>query len=161
MSLMKITPRIRRYDPGEEAALFHVFYTAVHQVASREYSPEQVQAWAPADLDSSLWKEQIGRIKPFVADLKGEPVGYADLQANGYIDHFFVAGNYARCGVGTALMHHILSEARAAGMPELTADVSRTAQPLFEKFGFAMVEQRQVERRGVVIPNAFMRLRFV
>ena len=42
---------------------------------------------------------------------------------------------------------------------ELTSDVSRTAQPLFERFGFTVVEERQPELRGVVIPNAFMRLR--
>jgi mRNA-degrading endonuclease RelE of RelBE toxin-antitoxin system len=28
----------------------------------------------------------------FVAELNGELVGYADVQGNGYIDHFFVSG---------------------------------------------------------------------
>ena len=109
-------------------------------------------------LDQDLWTSHIRGINPFVAELPGELVGYADLQANGYIDHFFVSGHHGRCGIGTALMNHLLSEARATSLPELTSNVSRTAQPFYAKFGFTVVEQRKPELRGVVIPNALMRL---
>ena len=153
------TALIRRYRPGEEAALFEIYYSAIHLVARRDYSPEQIQAWAPRDLDQGLWATRIRGIHPFVAELAGELVGYADLQANGYIDHFFVSGQHGRHGIGTALMSHLLQEARAASLTELTSDVSRTAQPFYERFGFTVVEERQPELRGVVIPNAFMRLR--
>jgi putative acetyltransferase len=152
---------IRRYEPGEESALFNVYYSAIHLVASRDYEPEQIQAWAPKDIDNTYWEKRIRSINPFVAELNGELVGYADLQANGYIDHFFVSGHHGRCGVGRSLMKHILDEAKVAGLPELTSDVSRTAQPFYESFGFVVVEHRQPEIRGVVIPNAFMRLRIV
>lgn len=37
---------VREFRAGDEAALFKVFYSAVYQVASRDYSPEQIQAWA-------------------------------------------------------------------------------------------------------------------
>jgi putative acetyltransferase len=144
---------------GEEGALFEVYYSAIHLVARRDYSPEQIQAWAPRDLDQGLWATRIRGINPFVAELAGEPVGYADIQADGYIDHFFVSGHHGRRGIGTALMNHLLDEARAASLTELRSDVSRTAQPFFERFGFTVVEERQPELRGVVIPNALMRLR--
>jgi putative acetyltransferase len=154
---MNISVQIRPYKPGEEQALFAVYYSAIHLTASRDYTPEQIQAWAPKGLDMNLWACRIRGINPFVAELNGEVVGYADLQANGYIDHFFVSGTHARRGIGSLLMEHLLGEATALGLSELTSDVSRTAQPLYEKFGFVVVEQRRPERRGVVIPNAFMR----
>jgi putative acetyltransferase len=154
---MNISVQIRRYKPGEEQALFAVYYSAIHLTASRDYTPEQIQAWAPKGLDMNLWACRIRGINPFVAESNGEVVGYADLQANGYIDHFFVSGTHARRGIGSLLMEHLLGEATALGLSELTSDVSRTAQPLYEKFGFVVVEQRRPERRGVVIPNAFMR----
>ena len=44
------------------------------------------------------------KTKPFVAEIEGQIVGYADLQEDGYIDHFFVSGSMARRGVGSALM---------------------------------------------------------
>jgi putative acetyltransferase len=147
---------IRRYRPGEEGSLFDVYFTAIHLVASRDYTAEQVQAWAPPDLDMALWQKKIRGINPFVAVLNDEPVGYADVQSNGYIDHFFVSGNHSRRGIGSILMTRILEEASSLGLCALTSDVSRTAQPFFARFGFAIVEQRRPEVRGIVIPNALM-----
>jgi putative acetyltransferase len=154
---MNISVQIRRYKPGEERALFEVYYSAIHLVASHDYTPEQIKAWAPEDLDMSLWEVRIRDINPFVAELGGEVVGYADLQPNGYIDHFFVSGTYHRNGIGSLLMEHLLAEAKSLGLYELASDVSRSAQPFYEKFGFVVVEQRCIERRGVIIPNALMR----
>lgn len=78
--------KIRWFRPGDEAALFKVHLTAIHADASRDYSPEQINAWAPADLDANLWANRIQRIQPFVAELGGEIVGYADVQTDGYVD---------------------------------------------------------------------------
>jgi putative acetyltransferase len=148
---------IRRYQPGEEAALFDIYFTAIHLVASQDYTAEQIQAWAPQDLDAALWMNKMRDINPFVAELNGELVGYADLQSNGYIDHFFVSGKHPRRGIGSLLMKRILAQAITVGASSLTSHVSRTAQPFFAKFGFIIVEQRSPEVRGVVIPNALMR----
>lgn len=148
---------IRRFRVGEEAALFNVHYSAIHLVASRDYSQEQVNAWAPNDLSEALWSEKIQSINPFVAEIGGEVVGYADLQPSGYIDHFFVSGNHPRQGIGASLMGVIHQEASRLGMVELTSDVSLTAQPFFEKFGFHIVEQRLPVLRDIVVPNARMR----
>ena len=54
-------------------------------------------------------------------------------------------------------MDAIHDQATRLGVRELTSDVSRTAQPFFEKFGFRIVEYRFPEIRGVIIPNARMR----
>jgi putative acetyltransferase len=147
---------IRRYQPGEEASLFDIYFTAIHLVASRDYTAEQVEAWAPRQLDSVLWKNRIREINPFVAELNGELVGYADVQSSGYMDHFFVSGNHPRRGIGSLLMGRILAEAASLGVSLLTSHVSRTAQPFFERFGFVVKEQRCPEVRGVVVPNALM-----
>lgn len=150
--------RIRRFIPGEEGALFEVYYSAIHEVASRDYSAAQIEAWAPRDFDAALWAHRIRRINPFVLELDGSVVAYADLQPNGYIDQFFVSGAHPGRGFGSMLMEHLLAEARSLGLPELSSDVSRTAQGFFERFGFRVIEQRAPVRRGIVIPNALMRL---
>jgi hypothetical protein len=73
---MNISVQIRRYGPGEERALFEVYYSAIHLTASRDYTAEQIQAWAPKDLDMNLWAKRIRGINPFVAEMNGEVVGY-------------------------------------------------------------------------------------
>lgn len=155
---MSTAIRIRLYAPGEEPALFEVYHSAIHLIASRDYTPEQVEAWAPASLDPVLWRDRIRGIDPFVAELDGEIVGYADLQTSGYIDHFFVSGRHPRRGIGARLMERLLAEAEALGIATLTSDVSLTAQPFFARYGFEIVEQRCPVMRGIAIPNALMRM---
>jgi putative acetyltransferase len=148
---------IREFHFGDEPALHAVYHSAIHQIAIRDYTVEQVNAWAPDTLDQEVWVEKMRAIKPFVAVSGDKIVGYGDVQANGYIDHFFVSGTCPRQGVGRLLMEQIHETAKRLGLPELTSDVSRTAQPFFEHFGFHIVEHRSPVVRGVVVPNAGMR----
>jgi putative acetyltransferase len=148
---------IRRHRPGEEAALLEVFYSAIHAVASRDYTAQQINAWAPPNLDPIRWEKKLRAINPFVAEMNGKLVGYADLQSNGYIDHFYVSGLHPRRGIGSLLMIRLLQEAEILDARILSSNVSKTAQPFFEKFGFVLVEQRYPECLGVVVPNALMR----
>lgn len=157
----RVTPidplHIRAFRPGDEPALWRVHYSAIHDVASRDYTPAQIQAWAPADTDLHAWARRMQDIRPFVATWDGEPVGYADVQADGYIDHFFVAGAHARRGIGQRLMLRIHAQAAELGLTQLASDVSRTAEPLFRWHGFEVVERQFPVRRGVQLENARMR----
>ena len=148
---------IREFQAGDEAALYRVHHGAIHRVASRDYTPEQIDAWAPATQDPGVWAIKMRHLRPFVAEVEGVIAGYADLQPTGYIDHFFVSADFPRQGVGALLMERIHEEAVRQGIGELTADVSKTAQPFFARFGFDIVEQRFPVRSGVTIPNALMR----
>lgn len=148
---------VRRFCAGDEDDLWHVYHSAIHLIAARDYSREQVDAWAPESVDRDLWRRRMEGINPFVVESDQVIVGYADVQATGYIDHFFVSGHFPRRGVGALLMRTLHEEAHRSGLVELTSDVSRTAQAFFARFGFTVVEQRSPVLRGVVVPNAFMR----
>lgn len=151
---------IRRFRIGDEIGLFDVFYSAIHDIASRDYTPDQIEAWAPADIDPKLWANHLRDLRPFVAEIDGEIVGYADIQPNGYIDHFFVSGSHPRRGIGSLLMNRIHEEARFLGIDELTSDVSKTAEPFFVLNGFHVVERGFPVLRGVILQNAKMRKNF-
>src|SRR5690349_14446064 len=98
---------IRVFRPGDEPALWEVFFSAIHETAAAQYTPAQLNAWAPAQPDLVVWGQRMRGINPFVAEAQGVIIGYADLQHDGYIDHFFVAPSVARQGVGSALMQHL------------------------------------------------------
>ena len=153
------TPIIRPYEAGDAAALRRIFYSAVHQTASADYTPRQCAAWAPAEYDAALWAEKCARRRPIVASIGGQCAGYSDLQPDGLIDHFYVAGAFARRGVGRALMAEIERLARASDRTELYSHVSLTAEPFFAKFGFTVERRQLVEVRGETLANALMRKR--
>lgn len=146
----------REFRIGDELALYQVFYSAIHEIASQNYTPEQINAWAPAEIDQDRWINKMRDINPFVVEVAGKIVAYADVQLNGYIDHFFVAGATARQGVGSMLMNHIHQSATTQSITTLTAHVSLTAQPFFTKFGFSIMEQCCPVIRGVAFSNALM-----
>jgi putative acetyltransferase len=147
---------IRRVFAGEEAALYEIFYSAIHLIACRDYTEEQLNAWAPAEPDIGAWAKRIQSMQPFVAQLNGKPLGYASIQSDGYIDHFFVSGHYPRQGIAKALMAKIESEAERLAIPQLSANASLTAQPFFARCGFKIIEQGLPVVRGVALANALM-----
>ena len=115
--------------------------SSVHGIARRFYSAEQLHAWAPAAYNEEAWKQRIVGMRPFVAVVGGRIEGYADLQAPGYIDHFFVSADCSGQGIGSALMQHLLDAAIARGMDRLSAHVSLAAEAFFARHGF-LVEAR-------------------
>ena len=149
--------QIRPFRPGDERTLHAIFRSAIHDVASRDYSPEQVNAWAPAERDWEGWDAGMRKLQPWVVEEAGSLLGYADLQADGLIDHFFVSGACQRRGVGRLLMERIHARAAELRLDHLFSHVSLTAQPFFARFGFDIVERHTVVMRGVELRNALMR----
>lgn len=145
---------IEPYRAGLEQDLWEVYHTAIRLVCTRDYSPEQVRAWAPDDLDPQDFADKLGQIQPFIAVLDGQVAGYADLQADGYIDHFFVHGRLQGKGVGSALMGRILTE--GSSLDRLYSHVSVTAKSFFKAHGFAVIKEQRIELRGQWLKNSVM-----
>lgn len=150
---------IRTFRKGDEATLRSIFHASIHGLAGTDYTPEQLQAWAPTEYDEGTWAELMQSLQPFLAERDGTVVGYADLQPDGYIDHFFVAGPHAGQGVGRALMAHLHDIARQRGLTELWAKVSLNAEPFFRTQGFLVEERLSFLLRGVPMTHARMRKR--
>lgn len=148
--------RIREFTLGEEKSLREVFFTSVHRLASTHYSASQLNAWAPIKYEEAEWSRRIHALRPWVAEEAGVIVGYADLQASGYIDHFFVHGAHGQSGIGTQLMSHLHSVALRLGIPYLHSDVSRNAEAFFAKWGFRVEQRQSVVVRGLKLANSRM-----
>ena len=147
---------IRKYKTGDAADLWEVFFGAIRHVCCRDYSDTQVKAWAPADFDQRAWNNRVENLNPYVALVNEEIAGYADLQDDGLIDHFFVGHRFQRQGVGNALMNTILAEARSRKMPRLYSHVSKTAKDFYCHYGFTVIRPNTETVRGVELSNNLM-----
>ncbi|QBG36905.1 GNAT family N-acetyltransferase [Litorilituus sediminis] len=147
---------IREFQPGDEASLRALFYQTVRHINRNDYSQAQVEAWAPDEYDDKQWSARIRALKPFIATIDNNLAGYADLQDDGYIDHFFCHKDYQGMGVGKSLMQQIVNSAKARKITRLHAQVSITAKPFFQHFGFQQIKAQQVEIRGQVLTNYVM-----
>ncbi|VTT98997.1 acetyltransferase : Glr3142 protein OS=Gloeobacter violaceus (strain PCC 7421) GN=glr3142 PE=4 SV=1: Acetyltransf_10 [Gemmataceae bacterium] len=142
----------RPFRRDDVPALFELFRGTVHRVNSRDYSPEQVAAWAPPETNPARWETLASRFA-VVAEVGGDVAGFADLEPDGHVDRFFVHADHQGRGVGTAMMAAILSEAGRLRVPRLFAEVSITARPFFERHGFDVLAEQQVVVRGVSLTN--------
>jgi len=134
---------IRRYLPGEEPAIWNVYYSATRLSIARDYNPELIDRWAPHDKDMIEWDERLRVKNPFVAIVGEEIVGMAEIDCEGFIDYFYVHPDYQGKGIGKKLLSTIIMEAEFHALNRVFADVSVTAKSFFESQGFEITEARK------------------
>ena len=147
---------IRPYHSRDATALWHLFVNTVHHINAKHYSPAQLAAWAPTITDLTLWQHKMDSLSPFIAQIDDVIVGYADLQQDGLIDHFFCHYRYQRQGVGRALMAHIINVGRKKQITRYYSAVSISARPFYEQMGFTVTHSQLVEVRGEKLQNFIM-----
>lgn len=148
---------LRPYRDDDAPATLDVFRRAITFLAGRDYTPEQVAAWASPDIDPVVWAERRAASRTRVAEVGGRVVGFTDVDEDGYVDMLFVDPDVARQGVGSALLRWARATAVELGAHELTTNASLTARPVFEAHGFVVVAEQHPVRRGVELTNFRMR----
>jgi len=136
-----------------------LFIGSVRKVASRDYDPDQIMAWAPDVLDRDRWLARQGSRPTWVATISGEIAGFSDLEPDGHIDMMYVHADHQGRGVAKSLLLHIERVARVQGLGRLYTEASITARPFFERHGFGVISAQEVERRGQRLINYRMERR--
>ncbi len=144
---------LRAFRPVDTPALIDLFRATVHAVNRRDYSPAQLAAWAPDEIDAAAWKERQSRNMTLVAECEGGIVGFAELTGEGHIHMLYVHKDHQGRGVATALLARLEACALAAGRAKLTTDASLTAEPFFARRGFHRSTEQVVERNGQKLRN--------
>ena len=141
-SLKVITLRPFRQD--DAPALLALHRDTIRRVNSRDYSPEQIAAWASDDIDPADWGGRFAGQFVLVAEEDGRPVGFAELRADGHIGRVYVSADHQRRGIGRQLLAAVVAEARTFALARLFTEASITARPFFEAQGFTVLA-RQLE----------------
>ena len=145
---------IREYSSSDASATLAVFLASVTETAARDYTPEQIAAWArPGQRDLLEWDRSRRNSDTHVAVIDGIVAGFSDVDADGHIDMMFVSPRYGRRGVGGTLLSFLEGRARGAGASQLSADVSLTARPFFEAHGFVVEAEQHPVTGGERMTN--------
>ena len=147
---------LRRYKSSDCNAIISLFRETVHTVNRKDYTRDQCDAWAPAEIDVGPWDALLSSHLTLVA-VEGETiVGFADMDETGYLDHLYVRAGFLRRGIATALCDTLEST-----IPRklYTTHASITSRPFFEARGYTVVKEQQVRRHGVLLTNYVMQKR--
>ena len=140
---------IREYQSSDCEELTKLFYNTVHTVNAKDYTEEQLDAWATGQVDLNKWDQSLREHYSIVAVENEMLVGFGDIDKSGYLDHLFVHADYQGKGIGTMICNRL----EQAGSGNIITHASITARPFFEKRGYRVVKEQQVERQGVFLTN--------
>ena len=142
MSGVFIIRRARQADTDE---LAEVFRRSVREVASRDYRPAQIEAWAAGPED---WTERMQNRTTFVAEENGRLIGFIQYDPPDQIDLTYVHPERQRLGVASALLATLEAEAQRRGVTMLNVEASITSRPFFERRGYEVITPQIVHVRG-------------
>lgn len=142
---------LREYREQDCPEMAKLFYETVHSVNAKDYSPEQLDAWAAGQADLAEWNASFLRHYTVVAERDGVLVGFGDLDGN-YLDRLYVHKDFQGRGIATSICGKL--EKMAAGT--VTTHASITARPFFEGRGYRVVKPQLVVCRGVEMRNFVM-----
>ncbi len=145
--------RIQKYEPKYARQVADLFQGSVHETARRDYTQEELEAWAPTPVNYKAWSERLSLKKPWLIIEKETVTGFAELESDGHVDCFYIHQNYQGQHLGTTLMNRIEAEALEAGLSRLYLEASITARPFFEKMGFVTVGPNLVRKGSITLKN--------
>lgn len=168
--------RLRPATTADIADLRRLMRDTIASINARDYDNDQTTAWAAAADRDETFVHRIQHQLFLVAEISTPEISTSTIVGFGsielpplptcvrcvvvppaaHLDLLYVQRDFQRCGIGRALMTALVTFAAQQGLRRVTANVSLTARPLFERAGFRLVAQQWPVVGGVAMPNLRM-----
>lgn len=145
--------KLRPFHVDDAMDCWRLFRDTVHRVNCRDYSLEQLNAWAPDTVDLERWAQRFQGRVAVVVESDARLIGFADMSHDGHLDRLFVSADHQRRGVAKLMWQELLRQVERLGIRTVSTEASITAKPFFESVGFRVIKCQQVECRGVSLTN--------
>jgi len=134
--------KILDYEEGMLDEMLQLFYDTVHTVSARDYRKDQLNSWAPLDIDRRWWEQRLKKNICKVAFINNTMVGFAEL-VDEHVETLYVHKDFQRRKVAANLIDQLLQIANERNYTVLTTEASLTARPFFEAFGFRVTRVKK------------------
>lgn len=133
--------------------LQNLFVDTVKSICKKDYNSEQINAWISGVENSERWSNILQKQYTIVAEIDDILLGFASLASHNYVDLLYVNSEFQNLGIAKALFNDILRQAIIHKQNVLHSDVSITALPFFQKFGFEIISEQKNYRKGIELIN--------
>ena len=147
---------IRKYKSEDCVEIAKLFYNTVHEINAKDYTRQQLDAWATGNIDMHAWDKSFLEHNTLVAEENNVVVGFGDMDDSGYLDRLFIHKDYQDKGIATAIITKLERQAATHDVFVFTTHASITAKPFFEKHGYHVVRENKAIRNGVELTNFIM-----
>jgi len=143
---------VRKYQSTDCKAITELFYNTVHTVNAKDYTKEQLNVWAADNIDLEKWNQSLLEHYSLVAVKNDIIIGFGDIDETGYFDRLYVHKDYQRKGIAST----ICDKLEQTIQDKIITYASITAKPFFEKRGYKIIKEQEVEREGIILVNFIM-----
>lgn len=147
---------VRPLRPDDIEPLARLFHASVHELGRDHYDARQREAWAPTSIDPLAWQQRLATMQVLVAEDEEGRAGFLGSSREGYVAMLFTAPRSARRGVASALYRSVEEQWQRSGVALAHAEVSSIARPFFERQGFVVTAEEEVERGGARLRRFLM-----
>ena len=142
--------KLRLAQTSDIKELQELFVNTIESVCNQDYDPIQRRAWTSSVENTERWTSIISDQLVIVAEIQRKIVGFITLKDGVHIDLLYVHKDFQRKGIAQLLYDEIELKADSN---ILTADVSITARPFFERNGFKVIQRQIVKRKDSSLVN--------
>jgi putative acetyltransferase len=139
--------RIRPAQSEDARGILEAHFSAVREIAARDYPPEVIAAWGAPVTEQRVQAYARGPLlheTTLVAEVDGVIAGFGVIiESNDELRAVYVARRFAKQGIGSALLQELEKLARERGCKELKMDSSLTAESFYRTHGFAVIERAE------------------
>lgn len=136
-----------------------LYVETIQNVCKNDYNKEQIQVWSSGVENTERWLEVIHSQFVLLAIIDNKIAGFGTLKDGNYIDLFYVHKDFQRQGIADKILNELEIEAAKYHSQVITADISITAKPFFEKKGFVIKAEQRNIRLNIELINYKMEKR--
>lgn len=148
---------IRVAQQSDVVELRDLYKGTVLNVNRQHYSQAEVDDWASCGDNLSNIEEMIKTHYFIVAvDILSQIVGFSSITPQGYLHSMFVHKDFQSKGIATMLLKEVERYALASEIKLITSEVSLTARPFFEKYGYVVEKEQKRQANKLKLTNFYM-----
>lgn len=146
---------LRSYKKEDIIEIADLFFNTVHDTACKDYTIQQLNAWASGNIELSLWDKTLRENYTIIAEMDEKIVGFGDI-AGDYLNRMYIHEDYQGKGIGSAITKELEDYAWKHGVKNIEVHASITAKSFFMHRGYKVIKEQQVTRNGVSLTNFVM-----
>lgn len=148
---------IRKMETKDIPEVISLIYESVNSTCNKDYSPEQLEAWAPKHFNEKKFSDSLYGCFNRVMISDGTISGFISVCSDGYINRLYTHSKYQNMGIASRLLEEAEKWALSMGLDSFYLDASITARKFYINRGFKDYGESLLERGNVVINAVLMK----
>lgn len=147
---------LRRAREEDIPQLNKVFKESILSIKEQDYTRKQLEVWSSRSDAPAWWKDKLNLQYFLLAFEADELMGFGSIYHSGFLDLLYVDKAHQNKGIARKILVALEDRIKTFGVASIQTEASITAKPFFEKMGFSLVKENQIDIEGVTLANYTM-----